>query len=957
MLATLFAVPALAGEERYDYDALGRLVRVIDEQGRVTVYTYDPAGNILSVTVTGPGTAQPPVVNTYTPTSIRRGETKPVTISGTGLIGANVRTADPGLDISGVVVSATQISFSLTALATAGLGSHSISISNAGGSTAVQITVNPVLPKLNMSPLPIAVPPTGVGRSFFVTLSSADNIEHVVSLASSLPSRVTVSPASVTFATGQVEKLVTVTGLSAGNASINLSSALLAPNSVPVFVTAEFTGITTSFAPPLQVVVQAPAGGNETTFGPFASPLVGVAKGAYIESVSPARLNIGTGPTDLVIQGVDLGAVTAVSITPSAGITLGAISVAPDGRSVSVPVTVAANAATTPRKVVLSGAQQPYLAARPGADQFVVTLPPPQIDSIDPIFATTGTTAATLTIRGRNLQSPQSVSFTPGTGISVSVSPAASADGTTLTVAYSVSPLAPAGTHVVRVHTLGGSSEAAATSANTFSVVNEVQAVYTPIAASPVGVVKEDPAPPPAENRGLFANDVGVLVPPTATGVTPGVGIIGTEVSLTINGVGLEGVNVVQLVPADGVTLGSISPRPDGTAVTLTLTIAPNAPQTLREVKLFAGTTQVLFVTANAAMFRVTASPPLFDSMTPIVLQVGAPAVTLTITGRNFQNASLVRVDPPADITVSPPTVNATGTQASVTVSAAAGAATGPRAVILATPAGESPSAQSAANTLTLVNTIQGSITPVTAVPVGVVLESNAPPVQQAVGPFVAADVGVLVQAEAPPPAQDTTRTHDIGVVIGAFATGVQTTPLTPTSTGTLTVSGLALNDVTAVQIVPSTAITVGVLTIAPDGSQVSAPLTLSAAAPGLRGVRVLRGTDRVNFVPQANNTFRIGVGTPSIDSITPILESRGRTFTMILRGQNFQDVTRVTATPGTGILIDNVPSANAAGTEVSVRITIEANAPLGAHVFQVHTPGGATTADAVPANTFTVLE
>jgi len=62
VLATLFAGPVQAGEERYDYDALGRLVRVIDEQGRVTEYVYDAAGNILQVIVSGTGSAQPPAV-------------------------------------------------------------------------------------------------------------------------------------------------------------------------------------------------------------------------------------------------------------------------------------------------------------------------------------------------------------------------------------------------------------------------------------------------------------------------------------------------------------------------------------------------------------------------------------------------------------------------------------------------------------------------------------------------------------------------------------------------------------------------------------------------------------------------------------------------------------------------------------------------------------------------------
>ena len=954
MLATLFAVPAFAGEERYDYDALGRLVRVIDEQGRVTEYVYDAAGNILQVITRAAGSAQPPAVTAFSPDAIRRGETRAFQITGTNFTGAQLATAAPGLDIFGLQVGATQISFSLSASLSAPLGTHPISISSAAGSTSVQLTVNPVLPKLGMSPQPIAVPPTKSGRNFFVSLSSADNIPHVVSVASANTAIATVSPASVTFAAGEIEKLITVTGLSAGNTAINLTSTTLGSTSVPVFVTAEFTGITTSFAAQLQVVKEQAPGGASTSFGPFASPLVGIARGAYIEAVTPSRLGIGTGPTTLVITGNELGGVTGVTLSPSDGLTLGAISVAPDGRSVSVPVTVAPNAATTVRKVKLAGASQPYIAARPGADQILVTLPAPQIDSINPIFATVGTTGATLIIRGRNLQAPEAVSFAPGSGISVSSTPVASDDGSTLTVAYSVSPSAPTGSHVVRVHTVGGSSDATASAANTFSVVNEVQAVYTPIASTHLGVVKEEAAPP-APTLSAFSALLGLVRPPAATGLSPAVGIIGSEVTLTISGAGLNAVTSVQVLPSDGVTLGAPSAAADGTTLTVPLTLALNAPQTLREVRLFAGSTQVLFTDAAAALFRVSAPLPQLDSMTPIVLQVGAPAVTLTITGRNFQNTSAVRVDPSAGITISPPTVTSS-TQVSVTISAAAGAAIGPRAVIVATPAGESPSAQTSANTLTLVNTIQGSVNPVTASAVGVVLETNAPPPTQAFGPFVAADVGVLVETVAAP-AQDTVRATLVGVAIGPFATGVQAPPLTPTSSGTLVISGVGLADVSAVQIVPSTGIAVGALTISPDGTQVSAPLTLSGAATGLRGVRVLRGAVTVPFIPEGGDTFRIGVGTPGIDSISPILESRGNTFTMILRGQNFQDVTAVTATPGTGIRIDNAPSANGPGTEVTVRVSIAADAPLGSHVFQVHTPGGATTAEAVPANTFTVLE
>jgi YD repeat-containing protein len=956
-LLTVFGAPALAGEERYDYDALGRLVRVIDEQGRVTEYVYDAAGNILQVIVSGPGSAQPPVVTTSNVSSIRRGETKAFQITGTGLTGAHVQTPDPGLDISGLQVSATQISFSLTATATAALGLHTISIANAGGTTSVQLTVNPVLPKLNMAPLPIAVPPSGTARQFFVTLSSPDTIDHVVSLVSSNPARMTVSPASITFTAGQIEKLVTVTGHTAGNAAINLASPLLAPNSIPVFVTAEFTGITTSFAPPLQVIKEQAPGGTSSTFGPFASALVGVAKGAYISGVAPSRFGIGTGPTNLVISGNELGGVTGVTITPNTGLTLGTVSVTPDGRTVTVPVTVAANAPATPRKVTLVGANAPYLAARPGADQIVVTLPPPEIDSIAPIFATPGATGATLTIRGRNLQSPEAVTFAPGTGITVSATPVASADGTSLTVAYTVAALAPTGTHLVRVHTLGGISGGTPTPANTFSVVNEAVSTVTPIASAHLGVVKEDATPTPPQVLSAYASQVGVVIPPAATAIAPAVGVIGTDVTLTISGIGLAGVSSVQLSPATGVTLGTLSANPDGTTVSVPLSIALDAPQNLREVRLFAGSVPVIFTNPAANQFRVSAPQAEFDSMTPIVLQVGAAPVTLTITGRNLQNASAVRVEPPNGVTFGTPSVNGAGTQLSVAVSAAAGAAIGQRAVIVTTPAGDSSAVQVPANTLTLVNVIQGSITPVTSLLLGVVLEGAAPPPAQTFGPFVSPNLGVVLETAPPAPPQETVRGLQLGVAVGPFASGVQVPPLTPTSSGTLVISGVALADVTAVQIIPATGIAVGNLTMAPDGTQVSAPLTLTSAPAGLRGVRVLRGSSRVEFVPAGTNTFRIGVGVPHIDSITPILESRNRTFTLLTRGQNLQDATAVSAEPAAGLFFDNVPVVNGAGTEVTVRITIAPDAPLGARVMRVTTPGGTTSEVAAPANTFTVLE
>ncbi len=47
LVAHLFAQSAGI---QYFYDDLGRLIRVVDQNGNVASYSYDPVGNILSIT-------------------------------------------------------------------------------------------------------------------------------------------------------------------------------------------------------------------------------------------------------------------------------------------------------------------------------------------------------------------------------------------------------------------------------------------------------------------------------------------------------------------------------------------------------------------------------------------------------------------------------------------------------------------------------------------------------------------------------------------------------------------------------------------------------------------------------------------------------------------------------------------------------------------------------------------
>ena len=88
MLATLSRRRVKAATERYDYDPLGRLIRVIDGGGRVTEYDYDAAGNIRAVRVGGSATALQPTVTAVTPAGFRKAEAVQITVTGTNFVAA-----------------------------------------------------------------------------------------------------------------------------------------------------------------------------------------------------------------------------------------------------------------------------------------------------------------------------------------------------------------------------------------------------------------------------------------------------------------------------------------------------------------------------------------------------------------------------------------------------------------------------------------------------------------------------------------------------------------------------------------------------------------------------------------------------------------------------------------------------------------------------------------------------
>lgn len=955
LCAGAYWLQAQAGYERYDYDALGRLIRAIDEQGRATDYQYDAAGNILRV-VTGSGQAQPPAISSVSPSSIRRGETRLVTLSGANLSGAAVSNTDAGLDILDVRTTPNQITFTLSVSAIASLGSHAFVLSSAAGSATATLSVAPALPRLSVEPTPLAIPPDNVARPVTLRLSEPDVIDHVVALSAS-NANIAVTPAQVTFAAGQTEATASVRGVTAGQAEFRLNSTTLGNTAVPVFVTADFQGISTSYAKPLGVILESGSTPGSQTYSPIAGGLLGVVVGSHIKAVAPTNYPIGTAASQLAISGVGLDAAASISLVPATGVTLGAMTPAADGLALTVPLSVATNAPLGMRQIVVKDAAgNAFPVAQPNGDRISIVRQAPEIDSISPLFATRGSTI-TVTLRGRNLQGLQATSV-PAAGIAFGNDPTVSSDGTEAQIRLSVALAAALGDYVVVANTAGGASSAAASSANTFRVVNEIQNAVTPVASLPLGVVLEDGTAPPGSSIGVASRILGVAVGSVIGGLSPNAGVIGTSVTLTLSGAELGAVSAVQFNPATGLSVGAVTPAADGKSVTVELAIALNAPQTVRAVKVLAGAAEIPFASAGNAQFKVTLPQPELNSISPIAIQRAQAPQALLIRGRNLKDASQVQVLPSDGMVVSLPSVNAEGTEVTVNISAAADAATGPRVVTVTTPGGQSSTEATASNTLTIASSVGAAQSPIASPLLGVVLESAAPPASTPVGPILSPSLGVVLEDSTPPPSvSQLVASGALGVAVGPVATARSPSGFAPDTSGMLTITGAGLDQVTSVALSPAQGITLGAHAASGDGASLTVPLSIAADAQSLVPRRViLTGVQgEILFALNASPLIVVGPGVPTLESITPILASQGDKLTMTIRGANFNGTSAVTATPGTGITFSNTRTVNAAGTELTVELAVAQDAPLGSQVIRVWVPGAASSDEAVPANTFTV--
>jgi YD repeat-containing protein len=285
LLLLAFAAAVNAGQERYDYDALGRLIRYINPAGEATEYVYDAVGNILAVRRIP---ARPPQITNVPVDSVRQGTPTTVTVSGTDLLGATVITTVDGIHITDLQSTATGVTFLLTVDDGVTLGPQPFTISSSTGSVGFNLNVQPALPRIIVTPSPVVLAP-GETANLRVSLSNADQKNYQLALTIGDPSVATLSATALDFPAGQTEATVNVTAVGHGSTFVDLTAAALAPVKSGIYISeneppgdrmriAKSVGVVRQVAPPAPPPV-----------GPFTAHGVGV----FRQTAPPAPPPVG----------------------------------------------------------------------------------------------------------------------------------------------------------------------------------------------------------------------------------------------------------------------------------------------------------------------------------------------------------------------------------------------------------------------------------------------------------------------------------------------------------------------------------------------------------------------------------------------------------------------------------------------------------------------------------------
>jgi hypothetical protein len=250
-----------------------------------------PAGDVLSnvtwglrgipYVVTGVvSVGQSPAITFLTPNVVSQGS--PISAVVTGVRLASLESAaasDSHITVTLMSgATATSVPVQIAADTSAAPGAATLTLQVAAGTLTVPFTITPVTANLGVVPSLLAAPPNNTPHNFLVTLSRADTVPNVISVAVDNTNIATVSPAFATIAAGQTQSTFQLTGNAAGQTTLRVTAPGFVSVNALVYVAADYTGVNTAYSPLLGVQVGA-SGSAGTTYSGLVSPLLGVQVG------------------------------------------------------------------------------------------------------------------------------------------------------------------------------------------------------------------------------------------------------------------------------------------------------------------------------------------------------------------------------------------------------------------------------------------------------------------------------------------------------------------------------------------------------------------------------------------------------------------------------------------------------------------------------------------------------
>jgi YD repeat-containing protein len=392
VILLLMGPGAQAQQIRYVYDDLGRLIAVIDQQGRTAIYEYDAVGNILAIR--RPDTTGPVAITFFNP---KRGPVGTrVEIFGVGFsdVPAQNQIAFNG-------VSAPTLAASVTALTTQvpdGATTGPISVTTPLGS-AVSAEPFTVIGRLAVSPVEATLV-IGSSLQFTATVTGAEDQRVFWSVNSveggnaavgtitpeglynapatvPIPATVTVRATSVPFPEAFGEATVTIVSEATGFAQAAVSVHF----GPPPRGTIGAPPVSVGFGPPPSgTVIGLPV---SVAFGPpppatIISQAVSVANAPVIASVAPNTASQGS--TFLItLTGVNFAGATGVVFSfqgrADTNITATSINISPAGDQLTADVTISASALVGDRIVIIQTLAGTSTGAPTGNNGFTITAP------------------------------------------------------------------------------------------------------------------------------------------------------------------------------------------------------------------------------------------------------------------------------------------------------------------------------------------------------------------------------------------------------------------------------------------------------------------------------------------------------------------------------------------------------------------------------------------------------